>query len=133
MSVAAAITDGGRVLAIRRRDNNKWEPPGGTLEPGETIQEGLIREVQEETGLSVRNPVLTGVYKNMSRNIVALVFRCDYSGLPASSTHEAAEITWLTTDDIAERMDEAYALRLLDALQEGPPAIRAHDGVSVVS
>jgi len=69
----------------------------------------------------------------MTRNIVALVFRCEYSGAPASSTDEAAEIAWLTTDDIADRMDEAYALRLLDALHEGPPSIRAHDGVSVVS
>jgi 8-oxo-dGTP diphosphatase len=133
VSVAAAIVEGDRVLAIRRRDTGKWEPPGGTLEPAETIEAGLVREVREETGLSIHNPVLTGVYKNMKRGIVALVFRCDYEGHAASSTEEAAEIDWLTRAEIAERMDEAYAHRLLDALQEGAPAVRMHDGLRILT
>jgi ADP-ribose pyrophosphatase YjhB (NUDIX family) len=128
VSVAAAITDGDRVLAIRRRDNNKWEPPGGTLEPDETISEGLVREVREETGLEISDPRLSGVYKNMSRHIIAMVFRCEYKGTLATSTNEAAEIAWLTSDEVKERMDEAYAVRLLDALDQGSPPIRAHDG-----
>lgn len=132
VSVAAAIVDGERVLAIRRRDNNKWEPPGGTLEPRETIEAGLLREVREETGLSISNPVLTGVYKNMTRTIVALVFRCDFSGEPARSTDEAAEIAWLTSKEVEGRMDEAYAVRLLDALRSDKPALRMHDGSHLI-
>jgi 8-oxo-dGTP diphosphatase len=34
-----------RVLLIRRRDNGRWEPPGGVLELGETFEEGVRREV----------------------------------------------------------------------------------------
>ncbi len=47
--------DGGLVLvANRRRDQSvDWTPPGGVIDPGETIGEGLIREVREETGLVV--------------------------------------------------------------------------------
>jgi 8-oxo-dGTP diphosphatase len=57
VSVAAVVLDGhGRALAVRRRDNGHWEPPGGVLELGEAIHDGLRREVEEETGLLVAHP-----------------------------------------------------------------------------
>jgi ADP-ribose pyrophosphatase YjhB (NUDIX family) len=81
VSVAAVVVDDqDRVLLIQRRDNGHWEPPGGVLELGEEITEGLRREVAEETGLDVEPSALTGVYKNMSQGIVALVFRCHQTG-----------------------------------------------------
>ena len=76
VSVAAAVVEADRLLGVRRRDNGRWEPPGGVLELGETIHDGLVREVLEETGLVVEPDYLTGVYKNMRHGIVALVFRC---------------------------------------------------------
>jgi len=49
VSVTAVITDDrGRALLIQRADNRRWEPPGGVLEPGEAIPDGLRREVHEE-------------------------------------------------------------------------------------
>ena len=134
MSVAAAIIDSeGRVLAIRRRDNSHWEPPGGVLALDETIPEGLAREVREETGVEIELEGLTGVYKNLVRGIVALVFRCRALNDPVSSTGEAREIRWLQPDEISKYMDEAYAVRLLDALQPGQVRVRAHDGITVVN
>ena len=77
VSVAGVVIDeDGRALVIQRRDNAHWEPPGGVLERNETIIDGLLREVGEETGLIVEPMALTGIYKNMSRGIIALVFRC---------------------------------------------------------
>jgi 8-oxo-dGTP pyrophosphatase MutT (NUDIX family) len=134
VSVAAAIVDGeGRILAIRRRDNSQWEPPGGVLDLDETIPEGLAREVREETGLQIELEGLTGVYKNLVRGIVALVFRCRALNDPLDSTAEALEIRWLEPADISEYMDEAYAVRMLDALEAGPARIRAHDGFTLVN
>ena len=133
VSVAAAVVDqAGRLLAVRRRDNGHWEPPGGVLELDETIPAGLVREVREETGLEVEPETLTGVYKNMRRGIIALVFRCRILGGEPRASNEAAEIAWLTPNEAQQRMDEAYAARLLDALNPGPPAIRAHDGLSLL-
>jgi ADP-ribose pyrophosphatase YjhB (NUDIX family) len=133
VSVAAAIQDGqGRLLAIRRADNGHWELPGGVLELGETIEAGVAREVAEETGLVVRPGPLTGVYKNMTRGIVALVLRCEVeSGVP-TGTEESAEARWLTPTEIEVLMAPAYAVRLLDAIRPGPPAVRAHDGHNLV-
>ena len=115
MSVGAAIVNNdGRVLAIRRRDNGHWEPPGGVLELEETIEDGLVREVREETGLTVKPERVTGVYKNMERGIVALVFRCSVLAGAQTSTSEATEVAWLTECEVTDRLDEAYAVRLLD-------------------
>ena len=88
VSVAAAIFDdsGENVLLIKRRDNGRWEPPGGVLELDETIEDGLRREVREETGAEIEVGPLTGVYKNMQRGIVALVFRCDCLSEPLPRT-----------------------------------------------
>jgi 8-oxo-dGTP diphosphatase len=133
VSVAAAIINqAGQLLAVRRRDNGHWEPPGGILELDETIQAALVREVLEETGLRVEPEALTGVYKNMRRGIIALVFRCRIVGGEAGSTSEADEVAWLTPDEVRELMDESYATRVLDALVPGRVAIRAHDGLSLL-
>jgi ADP-ribose pyrophosphatase YjhB (NUDIX family) len=131
VSVAGAVVDeAGRVLAIRRRDNGRWEPPGGVLEFGEVLHDGLRREVFEETGLKIEPDALTGVYQNLPRGIVAFVFRCHAVGGQLGPSTEASEVAWFTPDEITDRMDEAYAVRLLDALtfSGGQPLLRQHDG-----
>ena len=86
VSVTGIITDDrGRALLIQRRDNHQWEPPGGVLELGESIHDGLRREVREETGLDVEPIALTGVYKNMNHGIIALVFQCKIIGGEATT------------------------------------------------
>jgi ADP-ribose pyrophosphatase YjhB (NUDIX family) len=58
------------ILLTRRTDNGQWCLPGGIIEPGESVVEGCVREVFEETGLQVRVARLTGVYSNPNRLIV---------------------------------------------------------------
>ena len=134
VSVAAVVVDDhDRALLIRRRDNGHWEPPGGVLELDEDILDGLRREVAEETGLQVEPSALTGVYKNIARGIVALVFRCRQTAGEPTTASETAEIRWATREEVADLADPAYAVRVLDALDcATPPAIRAHDGVQLV-
>ncbi|MFC9088199.1 NUDIX hydrolase [Nocardiopsis dassonvillei] len=130
VSVAGAvIREDGRMLVIKRRDNGNWEPPGGVLELDETPQEGVVREVLEETGIHVEVEQLTGVYKNMARGVVALVFRCKPSGGQELTTSESVAVEWLTQEQLLERMSEAYMARLLDATDPNVPHVRSHDGV----
>jgi 8-oxo-dGTP diphosphatase len=132
VSVAGiVIRDDGLILAVQRRDNARWEPPGGVLELGETFEEGVRREVAEETGIQVEVECLTGAYKNLPRGVVALVFRCRPTGGLASPTVESRRVQWLTPDQVRSRMAPAYAVRVFDSLA-GRSASRAHDGVDLI-
>jgi 8-oxo-dGTP diphosphatase len=134
VSVAGVIFDegGSHVLLIKRRDNGRWEPPGGVLELSETITEGLAREIREETGLRVEIEVLTGVYKNMSQGIVALVYRCRAQGEPDLQTAEATAVAWHPLSAVEELMPAAYAVRIADALRGSRVSTRAHDGTNLL-
>ncbi|MGW0088244.1 NUDIX hydrolase [Streptomyces sp. NPDC003328] len=129
VSVAGVVVrEDGRLLAIRRADNGTWELPGGVLELNETPEAGVAREVLEETGIHVEVDELTGVYKNTTRGIVALVFRCKPSGGTERTSTESTAVEWLTPDEVSERMAEVFAVRLLDALDGDGPHVRSHDG-----
>ncbi|MFI6800132.1 NUDIX hydrolase [Streptosporangium canum] len=134
VSVAGVIIDDqGRALLTQRRDNGHWEAPGGVLERDEDITTGLLREIHEETGLHVEPVTLTGVYKNMTRGIVALVFRCKVIGGRLTETDETRAFRWVTADEVQELASEAFAIRVLDVMHHAQaPAIRSHDGVRLL-
>jgi 8-oxo-dGTP diphosphatase len=132
VSVAGiVVNDEGRVLVIRRRDNGHWEPPGGILEIDETFEEGTRREVHEETGVWVKVERLTGVYKNMARGIVALVFLCTPEAGIVTTTDESCEVQWMTVKEVDQVMRPAYIIRVSDAFGRGVHT-RAHNGVNII-
>jgi ADP-ribose pyrophosphatase YjhB (NUDIX family) len=125
---AAVVRDDGRVLAIKRADNGAWVQPGGVVELDEDPRDAVRREVLEETGVHIEPGELTGVYKNMKRGIVSLVFRCRPIGGEPHPTEEATEVAWFDRDEVSRVMAEAFAVRLLDALEDTGPHVRVHDG-----
>src|SRR5674476_315606 len=101
VSVAGVVIDAdGRVLVIQRRDNGQWEAPGGILELDETLEQGVQREVKEETGIQVTVNGLTGVYKNMNRGIVALVYRCSIAAGQPRLSSETTSVRWVDRNQI---------------------------------
>ena len=70
-SVSAVIFDRrGRVLLQQRSDGGQWGLPGGSVEIGESVTAAVVREVREETGLTVRVARLVGVYSEPRRQVV---------------------------------------------------------------
>jgi 8-oxo-dGTP diphosphatase len=71
VGVGGVIIDNGRVLLIRRGSEplrGEWSIPGGTLELGESLKEGVARELREETGLDVRVLDLIEVFDRIFLN-----------------------------------------------------------------
>ncbi|WP_285597199.1 NUDIX hydrolase [Actinomycetospora sp. NBRC 106378] len=130
VSVAGIVVDDqDRVLVIQRRDNGHWEPPGGVLELEETPEDGVRREVFEETGIQVSVKSLSGVYKNVSRGVVALVYRCTAEAGSPRVSDETVRVEWKSFADAISGMDDVYAIRVEDAIIGETSASRSHDGV----
>jgi len=71
IGVGGVVIQNGRALLIRRGKeplSGQWSLPGGTLELGETINEGVCRELREETGLEVRVLELIEVFERIFRD-----------------------------------------------------------------
>jgi 8-oxo-dGTP diphosphatase len=86
---AIIFDDDGRVLLCHRRDMDAWNLPGGGLEPGELPDEGVIREVREETGLVVVIDRLVGVYGKPGRSDLVFSFVCRIVGGSLCETDES--------------------------------------------
>ncbi|MDE3199509.1 MAG: NUDIX hydrolase [Acidobacteriota bacterium] len=103
--VGAIILHRGRVLLARRAHapmRGKWTLPGGAVELGETSREAIIREVHEETGLSVHPVALVEIVDRIDRrgsrirfHYVIADFLCFVDGGIAQANSDASAIEWL--------------------------------------
>lgn len=110
--VGGVILIDGRVLLIRRRfppSAGRWSLPGGTLEVGETLQEGTAREMKEETGLDVEVGPVVDVFDRIIRDATGRVqyhfvlvdFLCRVvSGTPAPAS-DASDLVLADPHDLA--------------------------------
>ncbi len=68
-ATAIAQLDDKSILLVRRKDDGLWSLPGGLVDWGETVESAVMREVQEETGLTVTGvDRLVGVYSSVARD-----------------------------------------------------------------
>jgi len=104
---AAARTADGRWLLIRRADTGTWALPGGTLEWGETLRDGLRREMDEEAGVqSCEVERVVGVYSRPDRDprfhAVTIVVACAIAPptKPPSNPLEIREARLFADDEL---------------------------------
>lgn len=102
--VAAIIRDGDKVFATQRgygEYKDGWEFPGGKIEPGETPQQALVREIKEEldTDIAVGDCLTTVEYDYPAFHLSMQCFWCTIvDGRPVLKEHEAAR--WLDAHHI---------------------------------
>ena len=97
--------DSGNIL-VQDRKNPDWPGitfPGGHVEPGESFVESTIREVREETGLTIENPVLCGIKQfgelDTGARYVVLFFKANHFSGKLKSSDEG-EVFWIPRKDL---------------------------------
>lgn len=113
VAVTAFVRDaGGRILMIRRTDNDLYAIPGGALELGETLTQTVQREVMEETGIAVEVTGLIGIYSDPEhviefsdgevRQEFSICFRAEPTGGELRTSDESKEVLWVAPSDLDE-------------------------------
>jgi 8-oxo-dGTP diphosphatase len=76
-----------------------WSIPGGRIEPGETDEQAVVREILEETGLEVSCGPLLGAVKRPG--LVIRDYQAFVTGGTLSAGDDAAAVRWVTPDQLA--------------------------------
>ena len=111
VGVGAVILDGDQILLEQRKNEpskGKWSVPGGLVELGESLEDAIVREVKEETGLDVYEPRLLDVVNYVSYGerggVMYHYVIVDYlvtvrSGKPKAAS-DAAALKWVPFNEL---------------------------------
>lgn len=127
---AVILDDQNRVLLCHRTDRDLWNLPGGGLEKGEAPWEGVIREVEEETGLEVEVEKMTGVYAKPDQDEVSFTFLCKITGGKMTLTSESNKIEYLKFIELPENLSPKQVERIKDALVQNEILMKTQRGPS---
>lgn len=127
----AIILENKQVLLTLRRDKNLWCLPGGMVEPLESIEKSLLREIKEEILVNGEIKQFVGIYSNANlklitpstRYIIVLVFHCLIDGIPQTS-NEVAKVDFFDIDKLPDNLIETHRERILDCLSKSLPVIK---------
>lgn len=117
VAVKALILDSGKILLLKRSDKSKhsagvWETVGGRLEFGETPEEAIRREIDEETSLTVDNIELLYAepyYMDEDTEVIVLCYICDLdkdSSKKVIISKEHSDYMWVNIDELKKKIQK---------------------------
>ncbi|HTM52296.1 MAG TPA: NUDIX hydrolase [Bryobacteraceae bacterium] len=113
LGIGAIVIESGRVLLVKRgREPLKgfWSLPGGVLEVGETLVEGLRREMREETGLEIETLSVVEIFERIMRDAsgaaeyhyVLIDYLCRVTGGTLEAGDDVSEACWVERERLGE-------------------------------
>jgi len=123
IGVAVIWNDHGQILIDRRRPEGLmgglWEFPGGKIEPGETVEDCIKREIQEELGIGIEvgEHLITINHTYTHLRVTLTVHHCRHlTGYPMPI--ECDEIRWVTLDEIDQFSFPKANIQIIAALRQ---------------
>ena len=135
VATSVFVSDGrGRVLLIRRTDNDLWALPGGTQEVGEYLAETAVRETREEAGVEVEVVGIVGLYTNPNhvqsysdgevRQQFSVCLRARYIDGDLRASDESSEVRWVERAELdGLAIHPSMRLRIKHGYENGAPYI----------
>ncbi|OLS13740.1 MAG: Nucleoside triphosphatase [Promethearchaeota archaeon CR_4] len=104
-AIKAIILKEGSILILRKSDKvdiypGQWDLPGGRLDPGESWNEGLSREVREETALEVTFIREIRTWQSLKWDTIGKTVACDYVSGEVQLSWEHTEYYWVVPENI---------------------------------
>ncbi len=124
----------GELLVIQRNDTRTWALPGGSLDAGEMPTDGVIREVEEETGFKVLPVRLVAVHYIgfKGRHTVQFLFRCLMRGGVAKTSIESPQVGYIKTNPLPVRMLKFHKRQIEQGLNHLGSATLISDQLTIV-
>lgn len=119
VSVAGFVTNDNDEVLLLKSPRRGWEYPGGMVEPGETLQDALLREVKEETGIDVEITGFIGLCKNVEKDIVNIDFACRAVGGTLTASEESPELMWVKKEDALSMITFPLTRKRLENMLSG--------------
>ena len=137
VSVAALVTNEENQILLVKSPWRGWEYPGGLIEPGESFEAALKREVREESGVEIEVTGFVGICKNVERNIVNIDFTARYVSGTLTTSEESTEVGWFTPEEAFEIITFPLTKKRLANMLSGDKTVhlfgfRREDGFKVV-
>jgi ADP-ribose pyrophosphatase YjhB (NUDIX family) len=112
-AVQALVEREGMLLLVRRAldpGRGKWDLPGGFLREGEHPVDGLLRELQEETGLDVALGPFVGAWLDPyeGRTVLGLTYAATAGSGAGRAADDVAELAWFRPDELPQDAEFAF-------------------------
>jgi 8-oxo-dGTP diphosphatase len=123
IAVDALIVSKSQILLIKRGstpEKGKWALPGGHVDFDETLEQAVMREVKEETGLESRSTVFLGSYSNPKRHpkqMIAILYLVEVQGMPNAGS-DAVEIRYFPVNKLPNNLAFDHQDMIEDYLQK---------------
>jgi 8-oxo-dGTP pyrophosphatase MutT (NUDIX family) len=113
VAAAGFVEDAKGDVLLVRTHHRGWDVPGGQIENGESVEDGLLREILEESGVKARVCQLVGVYSNVGQHLyhdgithvptkVMLDFICEHVSGVLQASNETSDVKWVPKNKATE-------------------------------
>jgi len=119
VAAAGYVEDKNGNLLLVKTHNRGWDATGGQIEVGESVEDGVLREILEESGITASVRCLVGIYSNCGQYLwhdgitkvptkVMFDFICDYVNGQPTPSNETSEVLWVPKPDVMKFITQPF-------------------------